>query len=137
MPAPLEGADLRAEGQAGAARAHAAQNRIDWDQGYRAGASGAGDADYPTRLGRPQRILVLMRPDGAPWSGGQWSVDSCQLSEVSASQARLSRLDLPESAPPAGLPDWLVSTRSFLTVGENDEICKTLFYNEKIGLVFS
>lgn len=137
VPAPLDAADLRAEGQAGAARAHAAQNRIDWDQGYRQGASGAGDADYPTRLGRPQRVLVLMRPDGAPWSGGDWSVDSCQLSEVSASEARLSRLDLPESASPEGLPDWLLRTRHFVTVGPGGEICNRLIYNENCGLILA
>ncbi|WP_170259028.1 CRISPR-associated helicase Cas3' [Oceanicella actignis] len=137
VPASLERAELRAEGRSGAAKAHAFQNRIEWDKGYRAGASGAGDADYPTRLGQPQRILVLMRPDGAPWSGGAWSVDSCQLSEVSASEARLSKLALPESAPPVALPDWLVGTRSFVTVAENGEICEGLGYEEDAGLMFT
>lgn len=137
VPAPLEAADLRAEGQAGAAKAHAAQNRIDWDQGYRTGASGAGDADYPTRLGRPQRILVLMHPDGAPWSGGEWNVDRCQLSEVSASKARLDRLEIPKTVPPPGLPDWLTRTRDFVTVGEGGEICHGLAYDAENGLILA
>lgn len=137
LPSALEAAAIRAEGRAGAERAHAAQNLVGWDDGYRIGASGAGDADYPTRLGQPQRVLVLMRPDGAPWSGGGWSVDSCQLSEVSASKARLDRLPLPSCDPPPGLPDWLTGTRRFVRVGEGGEICQGLAYDPDIGLILA
>ncbi|MFZ5751837.1 MAG: CRISPR-associated helicase Cas3' [Pseudomonadota bacterium] len=137
VPPALDAASLRAEAQAGAHRAHAAQNTVDWGAGYRAGASGAGDADYPTRLGRPQMALVLMRPDGSPWSGGAWSVDRCQLSEVSASASRLARLPLPATAPPPGLPEWLTASRRFMTVGEGGEICHDLRYDAEIGLIFA
>lgn len=137
VPAALEAAENAAEGKAGAHRAHAAQNAVDWDAGYRAGASGAGDADYPTRLGLPQMAVVLMRADGSPWSGGAWSVDSCQLSEVSASSSRLARLPLPETAPPPGLPDWLTASRRFMTAGEGGEICHGLRYDAEIGLIFA
>jgi CRISPR-associated endonuclease/helicase Cas3 len=135
VPAALEAAELRSEGAAAAARTHAGQNLIDWTAGYRQGAAGAGDADFPTRLGQPQWPLVLMC-DGAPWSGGPWSVEACQLSEVQASAARLSRLALPDSAPPAGLPDWLLRTRRFVAVGEGGEICHGLRYQGDFGLVF-
>ncbi|WP_209427655.1 CRISPR-associated helicase Cas3' [Pararhodobacter sp. SW119] len=135
VPAALEDAALRAEGRAGAERAHAAQNVIGWAQGYREGASGAGDADYPTRLGRPQRVLVLVR-DGAPWSGGAWGVDSCQRSEVQSAEVRLARLPLAAADPPEGLPDWLRATRSFVAVGADGTICEGLRYDPDLGLLF-
>ena len=136
LPSALEAPALRAEGRAGAERAHAAQNVVGWDDGYRLGASGAGDADYPTRLGQEQRVLVLMRPDGTPWAGGGWSVDSCQLSEVSARAKRFAGLALPPCDPPPGLPDWLRTTRSFVAVGEGDKICDGLLYLKNNGLIF-
>jgi CRISPR-associated endonuclease/helicase Cas3 len=135
VPPALEDAALRAEGRAGAERAHAAQNVIGWAQGYREGASGAGDADYPTRLGRPQRVLVLMR-EGAPWSGGAWGVDACQRSEVQAAEARLARLPLDTVDPPDGLPDWLCATRSFVAVAADGTICEGLRYVAESGLRF-
>lgn len=136
VPPALEAADIAATGEAGAGRAHAIQNVIAGEQGYRMGASGADEADYPTRLGRPTRALVLMRPDGTPWSGANWSVDSCQLSEVSAGKARLDRLPIPLQAPPEGLPDWLTTSRSFVTVGQVGMICDELGYDRQVGLVF-
>jgi CRISPR-associated endonuclease/helicase Cas3 len=137
LPAALEAAALRAEGEAGAKRAHAAQNMVGWTEGYRLGASGAGDAEFPTRLGQKQRLLVLLRADGAPWSGGRWSVDSCQLSEVSARAIRLDRLAVPWRDPPPGLPGWLTATRRFVTVREGGEICGGLRYTPLNGLIFS
>lgn len=135
LPEVLERAGIKAEGAAMAGAAHAAQNVIGWADGYRIGASGAGDADYPTRLGRPVLPLVLMR-DGAPWSGGDWSIEAAQMSEVSASLSRLSRLPLPGSAPPAGLPDWMTATRTFVAVGEDGRICEGLRYEAELGLIF-
>ena len=135
VPEALERADLEAAGAAMAGSSHADQNVIDWDAGYRAGASGAEDADYPTRLGRPVLPLVLMR-QGAPWSGGDWSVEAAQLSEVSASAARLARLPLRETAPPPGLPDWLCRTRRFVDVGPDGTICEGLRYDSSLGLIF-
>lgn len=134
LPEVLERAGIRATGEGMAARAHAGQNIFGFADGYRTGASGAGDRDFPTRLGQPQEVLVLMR-DGAPWSGGAWSLEAAHLSEVSASAARLGRLPLPESAPPAGLPDWLVTSRRFVAV-EGDKICHGLSYHPEFGLIF-
>jgi len=135
LPEVLERAGIRAEGLGMAARAHAGQNIIGFSDGYRTGASGAGDRDFPTRLGQPQEVLVLMRR-GAPWSGGAWSPEAAQLSEVSASAARLGRLPLPDSAPPSGLPDWLVSSRRFVEVGEGGKLCHGLRYDQEFGLIF-
>lgn len=134
LPEVLETAALRQEGQDAAAVTHAGQNLIDWPAGYRAGAAGAGDAEYPTRLGRPQMSLVLMR-DGAPWSGGAWDADACQLSQVQASAIRLSRLPLPE-APPPNLPEALQRGHRFVPVGEGGEICHGLRYDAAFGLIF-
>lgn len=137
LPQALEAAALQAEGRAGAERAHAAQNVVGFDQGYRMGAAGAGEADYPTRLGQPTVALVLMRPDGRPWAGAAWSVETCQLSEVSARAARLDRLAIPQVDPPPGLPDWLIASRRFVLVGEGGEICSGLNYDPVCGLLFS
>ena len=146
VPEALEGAELEQIGKAGAASTHAGHNVIDWKAGYRRGAAGAGDADYPTRLGQPQRVLVLARGDGAgglmPWAGGDWSVDSCQLSEVQASAARLDRLPLPDQTAPAiaaiksDWPDWLAATRVLCPVGEDGSICEGLRYDPELGLLF-
>ncbi|MCC5993021.1 MAG: CRISPR-associated helicase Cas3' [Rhodobacteraceae bacterium] len=145
VPEALERAELDQIGKAGAERAHAAQNVIDWAAGYRRGAAGAGDGDYPTRLGQPQRVLVLARDDGAggltPWAGGEWSVDSCQLSEVQASAARLDRLPLPAQDVPAiaaikaAWPDWLAATRLLCPVGSDGTICDGLRYDAELGLL--
>lgn len=146
VPAALERAELQAAGVAGAAAAHAAQNRIDWAAGYRMGAAGAGDADYPTRLGRPQRVLVLARHEGGallPRAGGDWGVDSCQLSEVQAGAARLDRLALPDQSMPgiaairADWPEWMRAARWLCPVGDGGEICPGLRYDPESGLVFS
>lgn len=135
LPEVLERAGIKATGEGMAARAHAGQNIIGFADGYRIGASGAGDRDFPTRLGQPQTVLVLMQ-DGAPWCGGGWSVEAAQLSEVSASAARLDRLPLPASAPPAGLPDWLAANRRFVAVGEGGRLCQGLRYDRETGLIF-
>ncbi|MFN3647596.1 MAG: hypothetical protein ACK4S2_13960, partial [Gemmobacter sp.] len=63
-------------------------------------------------------------------------LEAAHLSEVSASAARLGRLPLPDSAPPAGLPDWLVSSRRFVAV-ECDKICHGLSYDPEFGLIFA
>lgn len=135
VPEPLQQAELRAEGENKAQANHAVQNRIDWLAGYRAGASGAGDAEYPTRLGREQRTLVLSRED-MPWSGGTWSVETAQLSEVSASKARLDRYSLPEAPISPDLPKWLTATRSFVVVEDGGKIHQALHYDAELGLTF-
>lgn len=144
VPEALLAAEIRAEGQGRAARSHAAHNTIAWAKGYRAGAAGAEDSDYPTRLGQPQQPLILAHREGralAPWSGGDWSVESCQLSEVQASRARLSRLDLPDQQAPeiaairARLPRWLVESRVICPVGADGGITLGLAYKPERGLL--
>ena len=146
VPDALVQAELDALGTDGAARNLAFQNRIEWQKGYRAGASGADDSDYPTRLGFAQLPLILARHDGerlVPWSGGTWSVEACQMSEVQASQSRLARLALPDQDRPEiraalkDLPEWIGRTRTVCPVGGDGEITSGLYYSSCFGLVFS
>lgn len=145
VPSALERAEIRALGEAGAGVAHAGQNLIDWNAGYRAGASGAGDADYPTRLGEPQAILVLARRVGGqivPWSGGSWTVEACQMSEVQASKRRVERLGLPDQqseeirAVMNKLPGWLASSRLVCPIEGQEKISGQVTYESELGLRF-
>lgn len=144
VPEVLAQAEIEALGKDGAARNLAFQNQIDWHKGYRAGANGADDSDYPTRLGLPQLPLILARRTGQqllPWSGEVWSVEACQMSEVQASKARLSRLTLPDQDAPEiraafkDLPDWIGRTRRMCPIGAGGEISNNLRYCSRLGLV--
>lgn len=145
LPEALQTAGLTHDAKTGAARAHARHNLIDWDKGYREGASGAPDAEYPTRLGEPARALVLARRDGGrlvPWSGGAWSVETCQLSEVQASASRLHGLLPDQNAPEidairAGLPDWLRTSRTIIPVDHKGRGTDGLWYHANNGLQFT
>jgi CRISPR-associated endonuclease/helicase Cas3 len=142
LPDALQAAELKYDGKSGAARAHAWHNLIDWEKGYREGASGAPDAEYPTRLGEATRALVLARREGprlVPWSGGAWSVETCQLSEVQANARRLEGL-LPDqttaeiAAIMANLPDWLQASRTICIMTEEGVIAKNVSYKFNLGL---
>lgn len=146
VPDVLHSADIHAAGEAAAAATLAGQNMIDWAEGYRDGASGADDAEYPTRLGEPQRILVLARREGGrllPWAGETWSVEACQRSEVQASHRRLRPFPLPDQDDPEiaaalkGLPKWLQASRTICPVGEGDFVCPGLLYEVLTGLRFT
>jgi CRISPR-associated endonuclease/helicase Cas3 len=146
VPGPLARAEIDALGQGQAARAHAGQNVIEWPKGYRDGAAGAEDTDYPTRLGRPQLPLVLARREGGvlvPWAGGEWRVDSCQLSEVQAARRRVEKLALPDQEAPeiaairAALPGWFSQSRMICPVGDDGMIAEGLDYCPERGLTFS
>lgn len=123
----------------------ARQNLIDLTRPYREQQGFADDADFPTRLGLPQRILVLAtEADGdlVPWSGGVWTVDSRQRSEVSASARRLEALPLPDQSAPriaavkAGWPEGLRDQMVLCPVGPDGKICRGLQYDRERGLVF-
>ncbi len=146
VPEVLERKELEAVGEAGAKKNQAVQNKIDWSAGYRAGASGDSDADYPTRLGQDQRIVILARMEGnslVPWCGGDWSVEACQRSEVSASASRFKSITLPDQNAPSiaavrnKLPDWLRATRTICPVDADGTICAGLRYEASSGLHFS
>ncbi|WP_374803916.1 CRISPR-associated helicase Cas3' [Paracoccus zhouxuedongae] len=142
VPAPLEAAEAQRIGL-GYAEANAARrNMIDLGAGYRDGGAASDDTDYPTRLGRPTRALMLAVRDGGallPVAGG---VDSCQLSEVQAAESRLRGLDLPDQSAPeiaaltADWPDWRRKAVTVCPLGPEGVICEGLRYDPQIGLVF-
>jgi CRISPR-associated endonuclease/helicase Cas3 len=144
-PAALARAELERDGREKAERNLASQLRIDWACGYREGAANTAAVEVPTRLGRPQRALMLARsgPAGlSPWATGGSQVDSCQLSEVQASLTRLASLDLPDQAAPpiaalkAPWPDWRQTAVSVCPVEESGSICEGLRYDPELGLLF-
>ncbi|WP_209015631.1 hypothetical protein [Roseibium sp. RKSG952] len=143
MPKGLEAAELKAEGRNAGARGHAAHNIVDLGAGYRMGGQANNDADYPTRLGEEQRVLVLARlEDGAvqPWADGD--ADLWALSEVSARRKRLDTLPLPDQSAPAvqaatrDWPEWKQKAYRLCVVGSDGAICDDLRYDEECGLNF-
>ncbi|RDC69008.1 CRISPR-associated helicase Cas3', partial [Rhodovulum sp. 12E13] len=135
VPAPLQDAELDRLGSEKAERTLAKQNLLDFTRPYRDATGFDSDGEFPTRLGREQRKLILARPDLSPWSGGDWDADSCQLSEVSADVRRLARLNLPDQLDPAlasirrKWPEWRQNTVTLCPVAEDGRICDGLFYD--------
>lgn len=137
LPEPLAGAEIERFGKAAAQANQGWQNTVKLDDGYRMGGAAADDADYPTRLGQPQRVLVLARRRGVqlvPWASG-WP-----LSEVTASAHRLDALVLPDQtsaevqAVRAHWPDWKQAV--LCVVRDDGAICEGLRYEADRGLVF-
>lgn len=145
VPDALLRAEIEAAGRAHAQRAQGARNVVGFDVGFRAGAGGWEDTEFPTRLGQRMRVLVLARRQGArlvPWAEGETEVDSCQLSEVQASAKRLATLELPNQAAPdivaftACWPDWRRTSVTVCVVAEDGKICAGLHYDGDVGLLF-
>lgn len=143
VPEPLQQAEIERWGQAAAQGAHATQNMIRLDEGYRSGGQAADDADYPTRLGIPQRVLRLARRGAGgltPWAEGR---DGWALSEVTASRARLDAQPLPDQTAPeiAALmvdwPEWKRVETRICPVEEGGVICEGLQYDVDLGLLFN
>nr|WP_246176529.1 CRISPR-associated helicase Cas3' [Rhodovulum strictum] len=144
VPEPLLAAEIAAEGQGAAARGHAAHNIVDLAAGYRAGGQANDDALYPTRLGEPQRVLVLARHEAGglrPWADGA-GPDAWALSEVSARLKRLDALPLPDQSAPAiaavtrDWPDWKRAEYRLCPVAGDGTICAGLRYDTECGLIF-
>lgn len=144
LPGVLDAIELAAIGEAGARRGHATQNIVDLAAGYRQGGRATDDTDYPTRLGEPQRILVLARRDGTtlrPWVD-QGGAEAWALSEVSARRGRLDRLPLPDQSLPEicaiteDWPDWKRAEYRLCPVADDGRICEGLRYDAECGLQF-
>lgn len=143
LPHPLFRAEAEAQGRAHAERAQGARNVVDFAAGFRGGAGGWEDTEFPTRLGQPMRVLVLaQRQDGrlVPWASVEAEADSLQLSEVQASVSRLAALDLPDQTSPeiavftADWPDWRRAGVTVCPVAEDGAIGVGLQYDGETGL---
>ena len=115
--------------------------------GAAARSAGSDDREYPTRLGRETRTLLLARRSNGglhPWAEGPdlGPTEAEMLSEVSAAAARLNRLPLPDQAAPeiraftAGWPDWKRATVTVCPVDAEGGICEGLRYDPGLGLLF-
>lgn len=142
VPEPLQRAEDERLGTDAARGAHAWGNVIRLNEGYREGGQSSDDADYPTRLGQPQRILLLARRGAGgltPWADAP---DGWALSEVTASRHRLDALPLPDQTAPeiaavmANWPDWKRAETRVCPVGEGGTICEGLRYDPALGLLF-
>lgn len=142
VPEPLRPAEMEHLGEASARGAHAWQTVIRLAEGYRDGGQASDDADYPTRLGQPQRVLRLVRREAGglrPLADGP---EGWALSEVTASRARLDRLPLPDQSAPeiaavmVDWPEWKRNETRVCPVGEDGVICEGLRYDRDLGLLF-
>lgn len=142
LPEALLEEEISHAGKTAAERGHAAQNIVDYSRGYRDAGRGDDDTDYPTRLGEPQRILVLARrEDGTlrPWAEGTGS-EAWALSEVAARRALIDALPLPDQEEPeiraatADWPDWKRREMRLCPVADDGTICEGLWYDAVSGL---
>lgn len=146
LPEALKSNALENEGDDLARRTLAGYNVVDFDAGYSGAQKIWDDAEYPTRLGRPQCTLVLARILDAklvPWGGGDFNnPKALMLSEVRAHAARISRLPLPDQTDQriamitSDWPEWRRATTRICPVGEDGWICQGLRYDRKCGLMF-
>ncbi len=144
-PELLEQAERNRLGKDKSDAGHALLNIVEWEAGFRAGAKGDADAEYPTRLGENQTRLTLARlQEGRllPWAsegeGEGWT--AWAFSELSVASRRLERLAIPEpAAQPADFsawPEWRRKATRFCVVEEDGAICEDLRYQPDLGLMF-
>lgn len=145
LPEALVQVEDERQGLAFAQSDLARQNLIDLTQPYRAIKGFSDDADFPTRLGREQRVLVLVRRDGdrlLPLDADTWTADSRQYAEVSAAAHKLDPLLLPDQTAPEIVavkqdwPDWMQSRLTLCPMGKDGGICEGLSYDRELGLLF-
>lgn len=145
LPPELEHAEQERIARGYAAASLARQNLIDLKAVYRDIKGFAEDADFPTRLGLPQKTLIVARTTAAglvPWDGDHWTATARQRSEVTASANRLGALNLPDQSSPqiaaikADWPEWLQAQMTVCPVNEDGVICEGLSYAVDTGLTF-
>ncbi|WP_157973617.1 CRISPR-associated helicase Cas3' [Tropicimonas sp. IMCC34043] len=146
VPGLLETAETERIGKGYSAANQAWRNVVVLEDGYRMGGAGAEDTKYPTRLGRPQKTLLLARWQAGrlvPHAGTEAGdmEDAWQLSEVQAAEHRLQGLDLPDQAAPevaamtAGWPEWRRAAVHVCPMAPDGEICTGLRYDPERGLL--
>lgn len=145
LPAPLEQAERERLGQGFAQGDLARQNLIDLTAPYRSIKGFSDDAEFPTRLGRAQRVLILARRVGGqllPLEGARWTAESRLRSEVSAAAHRIDALAPPDQTAPEiavvkrDWPDWQQARLILCPLGDGGAICDGLSYDPEQGLIF-
>lgn len=146
VPPAIEQAERERRGEALARANHALHNLVALEEGFRQAAAGADDTEYPTRLGEPQRSLLLVRRQNGglvPWAGDSDDLAALQLSEVQVSAQRLGRVDLPDqseegiSTLTGDWPDWKRNAVTVCPVDADGLICEGLRYEKDAGLLFA
>jgi CRISPR-associated endonuclease/helicase Cas3 len=133
---------MEGDGKAYAAAALSWQNVVTLEDGYAMGGQALDDTEYPTRLGQPQKVLVLARRGAGGLEPLFDGPEGWALSEVTASAARLSGLALPDQNAPeiaaavAHWPEWKRKQTMLCPLGEGGGICEGLRYGSEEGLVF-
>ncbi|KUR78668.1 CRISPR-associated helicase Cas3 [Novosphingobium sp. FSW06-99] len=143
IPTALDAAEQEADGERMARASHGRQNVIKLGEGYRGGGGGEDDREYPTRLGRETRTLLLLRPDHTPWAqeAGASMIEREALSEVSVAASRLRGLNLPGGDDPAwraltaDWPGWRRASVTPCVVGDDGVIVPGLRYRADTGLI--
>lgn len=142
VPEALMRAEMEGEGKAYAAVALGWQNVVTLEDGYAMGGQALDDTEYPTRLGQPQKVLVLARRGARELEPLFDGPEGWALSEVTASVARLSGLPMPDQSAPeiaaatAHWPEWKRKQTTVCPLGDGGEICEGLRYGADEGLVF-
>lgn len=140
VPEVMQRAENERLGDSYAKEALGWQNCVKLEDGFRLGGGAADDAEYPTRLGQPQKVLVLARRLNGrlvPWAEGK---DGWALSEVMASNRKLEALPLPDQDAPEVQEvraDWPKRKQAVVcVVAEDGGICEGLKYDPEMGLMF-
>ena len=146
VPETLVKAELETMGKEGAEKNRGQQNVIDFAKDdYRSGGRGCDDVSYPTRLGPPQRTLMLVKRESGEmqlWAGQ--GAEGEMLSEVSAAHARLAKCGLPESGREATelqafkktWPEWKQEFVTVVEVAVSGRLGQGLIYRTDCGLIF-
>ena len=140
VPEALQRAENERLGDGYAREAQGWQNCVRLDAGYRSGGGAADDAEYPTRLGQPQRVLMLARRVSGRLVSWAEGAEGWVLSEVVASMRKLDQLALQDQDASEVLlvkADWPKWKQAVVcVVGEDGVICEGLKYDPKLGLMF-
>ncbi len=145
VPEALQKAEDERKAKGYAETSLARQNLVPLGKPYREIKGFSDDADFPTRLGVEQRVLILARVSEAgivPLAGAAWTVEERQRSEVSAAAHKLRSLTLPDQTAreiaevKRHWPEWQRDRFVLCPVDAGGRICEGLSYDPERGLLY-